>query len=158
VPTGSAAPLASLLDKESHLLESFLALLKQEQALLETATAEPLGALAAEKSRLTSELSRLAEAREAEMVRDGIRPGKEGMNAWCRSAAGAASRSTWQHLLALAAEARTLNELNGKLIVQRMQHNQKALAVLMAAANQAATYGPDGQQRAGGGGRSLGSA
>ncbi|MDP2808775.1 MAG: flagellar export chaperone FlgN [Rhodocyclaceae bacterium] len=57
----------------------------------------------------------------------------------------------------LAAEARSLNETNGKLIALRMQHNQQALAVLMAAADQAITYGPDGQQRGGGGGRSLGS-
>jgi flagella synthesis protein FlgN len=59
----------------------------------------------------------------------------------------------------LVAAARTLNEANGKLIALRLQHNQQALNVLLAAANTAAaTYGPDGQQQAGLGSRILGKA
>lgn len=58
----------------------------------------------------------------------------------------------------LAAEAQALNETNGKLIALRIQHNQRALNTLLAAADSAATYGPDGQQTAGLGGRILGSA
>lgn len=60
----------------------------------------------------------------------------------------------------LAEEARGLNEANGKLIALRLQHNQRALDVLLAAAKSAATYGPDGQQQTGlpGAGRILGSA
>lgn len=60
--------------------------------------------------------------------------------------------------LSLAAEARALNETNGKLIALHMQRTQKALSVLMAAADRGMTYGPDGQQQVGGGGRSFGSA
>lgn len=58
----------------------------------------------------------------------------------------------------LVSEASALNEANGKLIGLRMQHNQQALNVLMAAANSAATYGPDGQQQSGLGSRILGKA
>ncbi len=154
----AASTLASFLDRELRTLESFLVLLRQERALLETASIEPLGALAEEKTRLTVELARLADARDAELTRGGFGNGKDGMSAWCQSTAGAVGRNNWQRLLELAAEARTLNELNGKLIATRLQHNQGALAVLMAAADQAATYGPDGQPRTGSGGRSLGSA
>jgi flagella synthesis protein FlgN len=58
----------------------------------------------------------------------------------------------------LANEASALNEANGKLIALRLQHNQQALNVLLAAANSAATYGPDGQQQSGLGSRILGKA
>lgn len=58
----------------------------------------------------------------------------------------------------LAAEALALNEANGKLIALRLQHNQQALNILLAAANGAATYGPDGQQQAAIASRSLGKA
>lgn len=59
----------------------------------------------------------------------------------------------------LVSEACALNEANGKLIALRLQHNQQALNVLMAAANTAATYGPDGQQQQSGpGSRILGKA
>jgi flagella synthesis protein FlgN len=158
VPAAPVASPASLLDQELRTLESFLVLLQQEQTLLETVAIEPLGALAEQKSALTTELARLTDAREAAISRGGFGPGKDGMNAWCETADGNASRGNWQRLRELAAEARALNELNGKLIATRLQHNQKALAVLMAAADRAATYGPDGQQRTGSSGRSLGSA
>lgn len=59
----------------------------------------------------------------------------------------------------LVSEACALNEANGKLIALRLQHNQQALNVLMAAANTASTYGPDGQQQQPGlGSRILGKA
>jgi flagella synthesis protein FlgN len=80
------------------------------------------------------------------------------MEAWLATPAGTAGRESWTKLLILATEARELNQINGQLIALHMQNNQQALAVLMAAANQAMTYGPDGQQRGSGSGRSLGSA
>lgn len=58
----------------------------------------------------------------------------------------------------LVSEASALNEANGKLIALRLQHNQQALNVLLAAANTVATYGPDGQQQSGVGSRILGKA
>lgn len=58
----------------------------------------------------------------------------------------------------LAGAARALNEANGKLIALHLQHNQQTLNVLLAAADTAATYGPDGQQQAPAGGRMLGKA
>jgi len=58
----------------------------------------------------------------------------------------------------LAAEAKTLNETNGKLIALRLQQNRKALDILLSAADNATTYGPDGQQQTGLGGRILGKA
>lgn len=58
----------------------------------------------------------------------------------------------------LVSAASTLNEANGKLIALRLQHNQQALNVLLAAANTVATYGPDGQQQSGVGSRILGKA
>lgn len=63
-----------------------------------------------------------------------------------------------QSLRELAAEARQLNETNGRLIAVHLQRNQQALNVLLAAADHAATYGRDGQQQAGVSGRSLGKA
>jgi flagella synthesis protein FlgN len=80
------------------------------------------------------------------------------MEAWLGGQDGAGSRDAWNRLRALAAEARSLNDTNGRLIGIHLENNQQALAVLLSAANQAATYGPDGQQKPGGGGRSLGSA
>jgi flagellar biosynthesis protein FlgN len=156
-PTGPDE-LAGLLAQELQALRSFVALLSREQSLLTEGDTEPLTSLAAEKSHTAMELSRLAAARDRELGHLQLPPGRAGMDAWVQSATGSASRTDWSQLLELAVDARTLNESNGKLIALRLQHNQQALNILMAAADQAVTYGPDGQQRSGGSGRSLGSA
>ena len=155
--TAAEPLLENLVGRELRRVQAFLAVLRQEKSLLEAANTEPLAALAEEKTRLAVELSQLCQAREAELTRLGLIPGKSGMNVWCEST-NAASRGNWQRLLGAAGEAKALNDTNGKLIALRLQHNQRALAVLTAAADQAATYGPDGQQRLSSGGRSLGSA
>jgi flagella synthesis protein FlgN len=151
-------PLAGLLVQELEFLRAFVALLGREQDLLGKGSAEPLAALAAEKSTMAAELARLAAARDTELVGLGLPAGRAGMEAWLGSKAGTARQTDWQRLLELTAEARALNETNGKLISLHLQNNQQALSVLMAAVDQAVTYGPDGQQKAGPGGRSLGSA
>jgi flagellar biosynthesis protein FlgN len=150
--------LAGLIDQELQALRTFVTLLGHEQDLLSQGAVEALSALAPEKSALVTSLTRLATARDAELARLGLPAGRAGMAAWLGGKAEASCQADWNQVLALAAEARALNDTNGKLIGLHMQHNQQALSVLMAATDQAVTYGPDGQQKAGSGGRSLGSA
>lgn len=155
---GKLDDVASLLAQELSILESFITLLRKEQALLSSGANEGLTALADEKSRAAIELGRLATARDQQLARIHLPSGRAGMDAWTLTDAGSANQSRWDRLLLLAAEARALNEANGKAIALHLQHNQQALSVLMAAADRTATYGPDGQPLTGVGGRSLGSA
>lgn len=152
------AALADLLAQELGLLHSFVTLLRHEQVMLVDAEPDALGELAREKTDLSAQLASRAAAREEELARRGLPGGRQGMDDWIRSADGSTSRRRWQQLLELAAEARLLNETNGKLIALHLQHNQQALNTLLTAVDQAATYGPDGQQLTGASGRSLGSA
>ncbi len=64
----------------------------------------------------------------------------------------------WDEVIALARAARERNALNGKLITERMAHNQAALSLLLSAADQPPLYDAEGNTRAIGGGRMLGSA
>ncbi len=64
----------------------------------------------------------------------------------------------WDEVLELARSARARNEINGKLITERMAHNQAALSLLLSAADQPPLYDAEGNTRAIGGGRMLGSA
>lgn len=152
-----AAPLAGLLSRELQILESLVVLLQREQDLLADGATELLTALSAEKSARSRELGQLAGARDGELARLGYPPARPGMEAWI-AAPGRGSEKDWGRLLDLAGRARALNEANGRLIALHLQHNQQALNVLMAAVDQAGTYGPDGQHKAAAGGRSLGSA
>lgn len=150
--------IACLLTQELAALRSFIDLLRREQSLLESAASEGLGTLAAEKSRIALELGRMAAARDQELRGINFPAGRAGMDAWAISDAGISHQRDWDRLLQLTAEARALNEANGKLITLHLQHNQQALTALLAAADQTATYGPDGQSKPNVGGRSLGSA
>lgn len=158
VDFGKRVDIAGLLSQELLSLDSFVALLRKEQALLSSGASDGLMALADEKSRAAIELGRLTAMRDQELVRLHLPPGRAGMDAWTLTDTGSSSQRNWDRLLALAADARAINEANGKAIALHLKHNQQALSVLMAAADRTATYGPDGQPQTGVGGRSLGSA
>jgi flagella synthesis protein FlgN len=150
--------IANLLSQELQALRSFVTLLSDEQRLLVSGAPDGLATLAEEKSRSAATLGRLSTSRDMELSRLHLPPGRAGMDAWILTDEGAPSKGDWDQLLQLAAESRRLNDENGKLIRLHLHHNQQALSVLMAAADQTATYGPDGHPRQGTPGRSLGSA
>lgn len=151
--------MAALLEEENREVQAFVELLRQEQAALVGGDqADALMALVERKAQFSIRLEALDARREQALTEQGHGKGRSGMEAWLAAVADPAVSARWQALLAQAAEARQLNETNGKLIAMHWQHNQAALATLMTAANRAMTYGPDGQQKGSGGGRSFGSA
>ena len=154
----AAAPLPQLLVEEAALLRDFLVLLEREQTALAEGNIERLLPIADEKNRCFARLAALGEARGKALAAAGLPASRQGMESWLeRQAEAIRLRREWQAFLGLADQARALNQTNGKLIASRLAHNQQALSTLMAAANQAALYGPDGQARPPGVGRSLGS-
>lgn len=152
--------MAALLKEEIREVEAFMALLKEEQALLAASgDGDALMPLVERKSAYITSLKTLSDRREQLLRGAGYAAGRAGMEAWLAKLPGNdATLALWQTLMTLAGEVRQINETNGKLIRIHWQHNQAALAALTSAANRATTYGPDGQQNSGGGGRSFGSA
>jgi flagella synthesis protein FlgN len=152
------ASLPTLLQQEAAQVRGFLDLLQREQQALVAGEVEGLMALAAQKSETIARLASLAEARNRALAAESLAADRAGVEVWLeRNPAQAGARRSWQELLAITVQARNLNELNGKLIAARLASNQQALAALFSAASQAALYGPDGQARPVGSGRSLGS-
>jgi flagella synthesis protein FlgN len=158
-------PTNPLPAAELTVLREFTLILQQEQAALTTADIDTLARLLPEKTRCASELIQFSEQRSQFLLAENLTADRSGMELWItRQTHGFAPadtarlRSDWNTLLALANEARTLNELNGQLLMTRMQHNQHMLNTLLAASNQAMLYGPDGQTHGNGGGRLFGSA
>lgn len=155
----SPLSLADLLESEARDAAAFVELLKKEQAMLVEGNVDGLLPLIDQKSTFTVRLGELADAREKIINGAGAGSGRSGMETYLsRQPANKVLRGRWDTLLAVASEAQALNQTNGKLIRLHLQHNQQAMNALMAAANQATTYGPDGHQRPAGSGRFLGSA
>lgn len=155
--THQSLALARLLEEEAAALGDFLDLLQKEQEALVRGDAEALLPLAEDKNRHFARLAQLAEGRNQALARLGLPADRPGMEAWLAGTGEPTARRRWQEMLERLVRARELNRTNGILIVTRLQHNQQALQVLLAAADQAALYGPDGQARPLGGGRHLGS-
>lgn len=154
-----AARLSALMLEETATLRTALGHLHAERRALEAGEVDTLAVLAARKSEAYGRLAQLGDARSAMFARAGVKPVRAEVEAlFARGPEWAACRQAFSDLLALAREAHDLNQANGLLIRTQMKSSQQALAVLMSAAEQASTYGPDGQSLARATSRSLGSA
>ena len=148
--------LAGLIDSEAALLRAFVALLEREEALLIAGEADALFALTDEKTDRYRRLQRLHEDRALLLGRM-ARPATEAsIRELCASLPD--TLAYWDEIRELAREAQRRNALNGKLVAERMRHNQAALAVLLTAADRPQLYDAGGMARTTGAGRHLGSA
>lgn len=157
-PSATDRLIADHLAAELADLERFCKLLHAEQDVLTRAEADKLPPLVEEKSVLAGRLGQRLAEREQALLALGLPKGREGMTAWLAARRDPQLDALWTQLLDHTGQARRQQELNGRLLALQLQNTQQALAALMSASGRPLTYGPDGQQRVGGGGRTLGSA
>lgn len=144
--------------------ESFRALcqlLESEQACLVKSDVDGLLQLTDRKSDQVDRLMELAQQRVSHLEAAGLSTGQHGMTDWLATHAGvqrAELTQLWDELVHLASNARSLNDINGKLITTRLSHNQAALSALQLSARAQNIYGPDGQAAIVAGQRELGRA
>ena len=144
--------LARIVEDEARLLEQFIALLTEEESLLVQGQTDALLGIADQKTQIYRRLQFLHDERSRTVTRS-----RSGSLPAALAAAPGNTTGRWEDVLALAREARQRNTTNGKLIADRMKHNQAALTVLLAAADQPQLYGPEGHSRPTARGRPLGS-
>lgn len=136
------------LPAEYERISALVELMKQEQQLLVAANALGVGELTPRKVTLVQELAQLSRERHAELGRAGYAAAEAGMEPWLAAQGDAAARAVWARLLALTAEAKELNRVNGMLINRQMAHNQGVLNALRTPTTGAAEstlYGAKGQ-------------
>ncbi|GBG14100.1 flagella synthesis protein FlgN [Novimethylophilus kurashikiensis] len=136
--------IATLLS-EAEVLRSFKSLLNSEQQAILAGEVESLENIAQSKLQLVEQLNRFSAERQQFIISLGIGSDRASMQQWADNT-GNQAREAWTALLHAAEEAQQANSFNGALIQTHLQHNQQALAALLAAANQASLYGPDGQK------------
>ncbi|MCX8145583.1 MAG: flagellar protein FlgN [Azovibrio sp.] len=144
-----AQSLAQLLAAEIGAVQRFIALLKEEQEALRASRLEALENLTETKRGLVDELSRLGAARQDCFAAAGSAADRDGIERWLRTHPDPRLLPAWQALQQLAQEAKTLNELNGRIIAILAHNNRKLLETLRAPRAGIGVYGPDGQTSAG---------
>lgn len=148
--------LALLIEAEAIQLREFVALLEREEALLVDGDTDGLLTLTQDKTDRYRQLQRLHDDKALLLGRLGRNNADAAIRELCAGLPRVLAR--WDEVLELARNAKERNALNGKLITERMQHNQAALSILLSAANHPQLYDAAGQTRPTGGGRILGSA
>jgi flagellar biosynthesis protein FlgN len=149
--------IRDILKSEILALQEFVSLLAQEQVALTEGRTENLPSFSEQKSALAVRINSLAGERDSIMGRIGLPPGKQGVESLIDSLVKdrTSFETLWSKVSSLAIEARELNRLNGELIGIRMQHNSKALEVLLGSQASLDLYGPDGQSTRPGGRRII---
>ena len=156
IDAGFPARLAQLILDERRGMEGFVALLQREEALLVAGQIDALAMLAEEKTTLYRALQRLSDERVMMFARVGAKVSDENIRIVLANAPEALA--AWSEVVDLAADAKAHNQVNGRLITERLQNNQQALSTLLAAAEHPQIYGPDGQSRPTAASRNWGSA
>lgn len=137
--------LADLLARESDFVREFIASLNQEQEALKRGETEPLAAITRRKTELVEQLNAVERERHVLLQRAGHTGDREGMMAWIAGNPGErAAGERWGKLMELAAEARRINQLNGRLIAIRLHATNQALGVLTEQPQRTGLYGRDG--------------
>lgn len=150
-----AAP-AENLDKECHLAQELVELLKREQEQLIRADIQTLPELAEAKADIIGKMSSLAKLRHQRLAAAGFTASEKGMQDWVdNTAAKEDVRQSWQRLLSFAQSAKELNRVNGLLISKHLQRTQGALNALNSRTHGGGFYGPDGQSMSRPGSRGL---
>lgn len=148
--------LALLIEAEAIQLKEFIDLLDREEASLSSGDTDALLALIPDKNERYRRLQRLSDDRALLLGRLGLATTDASIRGLLDGLPRVLAR--WDEVLELGRRASERNTINGKLILERMAHNQAALSVLLAAADQPPLYDAEGHTRAVGGGRMLGSA
>lgn len=142
---------AQTLADERQTIVQFIELLKLEQASLNNGGSDELLELAASKDKLAVKLGGLAQQRSNFLAAQGLSTDRRGVEAYCAAHPEAQHvASNWSAILALATDARELQQTNGKLIEIRLQYNAKALEALQGGRKPLDLYGPDGQSKTAG--------
>jgi flagellar biosynthesis protein FlgN len=141
--------MQQLLGLEREELSRFVKLLEDEQGALIACQVPRIAVLAAEKAALAARLQSLEFARTQCLVAAGLRGTSNGMHAWltARAKSDPSTLICWKYIESYATRAKTLNELNGKLIAIQLTHHKSQFDALTRNAFPQQIYDAGGHTR-----------
>ena len=133
------------VSRERECIELFVSLLENEKALLSKGQIDGLDPIIREKEAIASRLETCAGQRNRYLVDHGLSPDRTGMATWLAAHPDQVqAEAAWARTLALAAQAKNTNRLNGQLIQMHQQFTGQALDILTRRESPLSLYGPDG--------------
>ncbi|HZX31683.1 MAG TPA: flagellar protein FlgN [Rhodocyclaceae bacterium] len=137
--------LADLLARESEAVRAFIASLTEEQEALKRGETDVVAAIALKKSQQIEQLNAAEKERNALLQEAGYRGDTDGMKTWLATNGNDRGVAEgWTQLMELAAQAKRINDLNGRLIAIRLQAANQAIGILTEQHQRSSLYGRDG--------------
>jgi flagella synthesis protein FlgN len=138
--------VAGILEREIELISSFIAALNEEQACLVAANPTALPEINTRKISLVEQLNALEGERMTAIGMAESPSDRVTMETWLAQNENDANATVaWEKLLILAREAKTLHELNGRLVDLHLRNTAEILGILTQEAKQPGLYGASGQ-------------
>lgn len=138
--------VSEILEREIELISRFVAVLNDEQACLTAANPAELPEISATKSGLVEQLNAIEGERMTAIGLTGSLSDRATMEDWLsRNTDDANATVSWEKLLILAREAKTLHEMNGRLVALHTRNTAEILAILTQESKQPGLYGASGQ-------------
>ena len=138
--------VARILEREIELISRFIAALNEEQACLTAANPAALPDISTTKADLVEQLNTLEGERMTAIGMTGSPSDRVTMENWLSQNRNDANATVaWEKLLVLAREAKTLHELNGRLVGLHLRNTTEILGILTQEAKQSGLYGASGQ-------------
>lgn len=149
---------SALLEHEIALISRFLDALREEQLALKAGKAEELLPLIETKAALAEQLNTLESGRQAALGLKHTENPRLAMDEWLNRAKDPLAAVNWKKLLELAREAKTLHDINGRLIDMHLRNTAGSIAILTQKSATPPLYGADGQSAGNSGSRIVDSA
>lgn len=137
--------LDKLLSDETRLVEDFIACLKRERHQLAQEKIVDLQAITDQKNQLIGALLSISENRSEVLRQSGLPDTGEGLKTWLSLYGSVEGQQAYEKLRTLSIEAKQLNEINAKMVGQRLQATQQALSILLPQEQAPTLYNPYGQ-------------
>ena len=136
------SPITAFLADTAATLDHFVAVLRREAEALSGQDPEALAGIADEKGQVSGAISALWQRLCQALEQPGLKP--DAVKQLLADRGDREALLAWDRVNRLSGEARQLNQDNGALIRQQLQHTSKAIEILQTIARQNTTYGPDG--------------
>jgi len=151
--------IADILSREIELVSRFIALLGKEQESLKQGNADALQTITAEKAPLIALMNAIEDERMTAIGETGLPSNGASMQRWLgQNTTDTAATTSWQQLLDLAREAKSLHDLNIQLVDMHLRNTTEALAILTQPVESSTLYGSSGQSMTSSGSRIVDSA
>ncbi len=141
-----SSAVAAIIAREIELVSQFVSVLNEEQEALTRADVAALPELMTRKSPLVEQLNAIESERLGALDIPAATTERGAMENWLAQNSGdVVAAVNWEKLLNVAAEAKTLHELNSQLVDMHLRQATETLAILTAQPEQSALYGSSGQ-------------